>query len=100
MAAVAAKDAYLAALADSLGSGLIGFAVAVLFLSAKHAKVFWFAVFLSACLQPLVAMSVQAAKKKKVEGVEGRKIVVKPSAKVPEVAEHIPIKVGNWLTRH
>jgi len=100
LAAVAAKDAYMVALSDSLSSGLIGFAVAVMFLSAKHAKVFWFAVFLSACMQPLVAMTVRAAREKEVEDEEERKIVALPAAKAPEVAEQVAISVGNWLTRH
>jgi O-antigen ligase len=54
-AAIAAHSAYFASLTGGLSSGLIGFAVAALFLSAKHDKVFWFAVFLSACLGPLMA---------------------------------------------
>ncbi len=99
LAGLACKDVYLAALAGSLSSGLIGFGVAALFLSAKHAKLFWFAVFLSACLQPLIAMSVRAAREKEAED-EGRKILAAPAAKPSEAAEQIPISVGNWLTRH
>ncbi len=99
MAAIAAKDEYLAALTGSLSSGLIGFAVAALFLSAKHAKLFWFAVFISACLKQIVAMSVRAAREKEAEE-EGRKILAAPAAKTPKIRKHTPVSVGNWLTRH
>jgi O-antigen ligase len=98
--ALAAKDAYLAALTGGLSSGLVGFSVAVLFLSAMHAKVLWFAVFLSACLQPLVALSVRAAREKDAEASKAQNTVAAPAARAPEVKEHIPISVGNWLTRH
>jgi O-antigen ligase len=97
-AALAAKDAYLATLTGALSSGLVGFSVAVFFLSAMHAKVLWFAVFLSACLQPLVALSVRAAREK--EAGKGRNTVAAPAVKAPAVEEHIPISVGNWLMRH
>jgi len=94
--AIALKDAYLAALTGSLSSGIVGFAIAVMFLSAKHAKVFWFAVFLSACLQPLVAQSIRNARKKD----EVQKTAVVPTPKELIVVQPIPIRVGNWLTRH
>lgn len=96
-AAIAANDAYLVALTAALSSGLIGFAVAALFLSAKHAKLFWFAVFLSACLQPLVARSLHSAREKEDED---KKPTTPPASKAPVVAQPIPISVGNWLTRH
>jgi O-antigen ligase len=100
-AAIKAQDFYYATLATGLSSGLIGFAVAAMFLSAKHAKLFWFAVFLSACLPPLVAQSIRA---KRADG-EIRKnpapltIHAAPSAQ-PAAIELVPIRVGNWLTRH
>ena len=98
-AARAAKDAYFSALTSALGSGLVGFGVAALFLSAKHAKVFWFGVFLTACMGPLLAQSLRAAKEKE-EGAEARKTADAPAAEVPVAVEHVPIRVGNWLTRH
>jgi O-antigen ligase len=101
--AIAAGDAYFSALTGAVGSGLIGFAVAALFLSAKHAKLFWFAVFLSACIQPLLAEAVSAAREKlKAKKAEAAppKAVAAPPAKVPVVVEPAPIRVGNWLTRH
>jgi O-antigen ligase len=109
--AIAAGDAYFSALASVLGSGLIGFAVAALFLSAKHDKLFWFAVFLSACLQPLLAQSVAAAREKlkadKLETTPPKATATTPPkapvtlpAKVPVAAKHVPMRVGNWLTRH
>ncbi len=100
-AAIAMEDAYLATLTNGLSSGLVGFAVAAMFLSAKHAKLFWFAVFLSACLPPLVQQfsdssgTVNEAEKVLAAPVFEDALVVEPA-----VAEHIPIRVGNWLTRH
>jgi O-antigen ligase len=98
-AAVAVNDAYFSALAGSLSSGLIGFGVAALFLSAKHAKVFWFAVCLSACMGPLLAQSLRAAKEKKEEEEAG-KTGDASATEEPAGVEHVPIQVGNWLTRH
>ncbi len=69
-AAIAAKDAYYSALTGSLSSGLVGFGVAALFLSAKHAKVFWFAVFLSACMRA-AAGAVAARRKREKRGSGG-----------------------------
>jgi O-antigen ligase len=94
--AIALKDAYLAALTGSLSSGIVGFAIAVMFLSAKHAKVFWFAVFLSACLQPLLEAAIRSAKAKAVAGKTGAKPVKQELA----VVQPAPIRVGNWLTRN
>jgi O-antigen ligase len=101
--ALAAKDAYFTLLTTSIGSGIIGFAVAVMFLSAKHAKVFWFAVFLSACTEPLLRQIVAAKAKE-----EAAKNAVPPPAASPDPAPNLsapaaasePIRVGNWLMRH
>jgi O-antigen ligase len=98
-AAIAAKDAYYSTITGSLSSGLIGFGVAVLFLSALHAKVFWFGIFLTTCIGPLLAQSVGAAKEEK-ESAEAGRIVNAPATEEPVGVEHIPIQVGNWLTRH
>jgi O-antigen ligase len=100
-AAAVVGDAYFAALTNALSGGLVGFAVSAMFLSAKHAKLFWFAVFLSACLPPLVAQSVRSRKTKdKLEKGHTTPRIQQPAPVEPAVVEHIPIRVGNWLTRH
>jgi hypothetical protein len=102
-AAVAAKDAYYAALCTSVGSGMIGFAAAAMFLSAKHAKLLWFAVFLTACMEPILQQSFRAARDKERADASSQKVVPAVSSPVttqPDVVEHVPIRVGNWLTRH
>ena len=48
-------DALMYSLSTAIGNGLVGFGIAVLFLSAIHARVFWFSIFLSTCLPPLLA---------------------------------------------
>jgi O-antigen ligase len=106
--ALRAKDAYLALLTTSIGSGIIGFAVAVMFLSAKHAKVFWFAVFLSACTEPILRQAVAKSKENAAAKEEAGKQAIPPDAAIPApvptastaspAAE--PIRVGNWLMRH
>ena len=69
-AAIAAGDAYYTALATGVGSGIVGFAVAVFFLSAKHAKLFWFSVFLSACMAPIMEHSFRQAREKEEKSAE------------------------------
>ncbi len=100
--ATAMDDAYLATLTNGLSSGLVGFAVAAMFLSAKHAKLFWFAVFLSACLPPLVQRFSGSRGTANESGNESPAPVIEdvPLIVEPAAAEHIPIRVGNWLTRH
>jgi O-antigen ligase len=117
--AVAAKDAYYTLLSTSVGSGIVGFGAAAMFLSAKHAKLFWFAVFLSACMQPLVEQSLNATQAKEADEATAASTAVLPpvpaalpavpaalpveSAPLPQEAatsEPTPIRVGNWLTRH
>ena len=61
-------DASMYSLSTAIGNGLVGFAVAALFLSAIHARVFWFSIFLSACLPPLLART--PAKKPDSNGKE------------------------------
>jgi O-antigen ligase len=102
-AAEAAKDAYYTALCTSVGSGLIGFAAAAMFLSAKHAKLLWFAVFLTACMEPILQQSLRAARDKERAEVGSQSAIPAASSPVtnePGVVEHVPIRVGNWLTRH
>jgi O-antigen ligase len=100
-AAIAIGDAYFASLTNALSSGLVGFAVAAFFLSAKHAKLFWFAMFLSACLPPLIAQAVRAKRSEDEADKELAAPAIEESASlVPATIEHIPIRVGNWLTRH
>jgi O-antigen ligase len=128
-AATAVRSDYFAALTGGLSTGLVGFAVAALFLSAKHAKVFWFAVFLSACLGPLMAQLLRTEREKKEAlnpatppppelatlqpsapavvqvgvqtGVQiGAQAGVQPDVQPPAQPVAIPIRVGNWLTRH
>jgi len=103
--AIAAKDDYYTLLSTSVGSGIVGFGAAVMFLSAVHAKVFWFAIFLSACMQPLVQQSLNAArtKEKEIAADTAPVLVVTTVPALPQepaVPEHTPIRVGNWLTRH
>jgi len=51
-------DVFMYSLATALGNGIVAFAVAVFFVSAIHARVFWFAVFLSTCLPAFLAKAV------------------------------------------
>jgi hypothetical protein len=108
--AIAAKDAYYTFLSTSVSSGIVGFGAAVMFLSAEHAKLFWFAIFLSACMQPLVQQSLNASRAKDKEsaamelsatsaGVSLSAATVSPMPE-PAAAKPIPLRVGNWLTRH
>jgi hypothetical protein len=79
-----------------------------MFLSAKHAKLFWFAIFLSACMEPLMQQTLRAAnnqeeevQKKEIEDEAAlAPVTVAPAAEPPPEPEHVPIRVGNWLTRH
>ena len=43
--------------ASGLQAGLVGFCISILFLSAAFLKLFWFAVFISACLPVLLALT-------------------------------------------
>jgi len=107
--AIAAKDAYYTLLSTSVASGIVGFGAAVMFLSAEHAKLFWFAIFLSACMQPLVQQSLNTARATEKESAaaalaESAAVAV-PAAIAPPTVEvapekPIPIRVGNWLTRN
>jgi O-antigen ligase len=112
-AASDAKDAYYTLLSTSVGSGIVGFGAAVMFLSAKHAKLFWFAVFLSACMQPLVEQAVISARSKQEEALAVATpaplpdapplqpvAVAESSQPEPAAPESSPIRVGNWLARH
>ena len=107
--AIAAKDAYYTLLSTSVASGIVGFGAAVMFLSAEHAKLFWFAIFLSACMQPLVQQSLNTArateKESAVAALAESAAVAVPAAIAPPTVEvapekPIPIRVGNWLTRN
>ncbi|MDR3764610.1 MAG: O-antigen ligase family protein [Acidobacteriota bacterium] len=125
--AVSAGDEYLTLLTTGLGSGLIGFATSVMFLSAKHDKLFWFAVFMSATVAPLVrqswrdkaqaadaaaalvreaiaveaAPSVPAAEAPMTPLPASTSAVQNTSSKPPDPPDDEgPIRVGNWLTRH
>jgi O-antigen ligase len=105
--AVSAKDAYYTLLSTSVASGIVGFGAAVMFLSAEHAKVFWFAIFFTACMQPLVQQSLNAAQAKEKAAlaaplpgevaITAAELTSPPLGVTPEQA---PIRVGNWLTRH
>ncbi len=128
-AAMAAKDAYYTALATGVGSGIVGFAVAVFFLSAKHAKLFWFSVFLSACMAPIMQYSFRQSRLKEEAAAatapgsgpdtqlpaaaNGTPASVTGEAAAaanadaaeapgtaPAEAERPPIRVGNWLSRN
>jgi hypothetical protein len=107
--AIAAKDAYYTLLSTSASSGIVGFGAAVMFLSAEHAKLFWFAIFLSACMQPLVQQSLNAARVAEKESAamelaaasEDVSLSAEAVSPMPEAAaKPIPLRVGNWLTRH
>jgi len=45
--------------AGSVQAGMIGFAVAIFFLSAVFLKLFWFVLFISCCLPKILAKAVQ-----------------------------------------
>lgn len=127
--AIAAGDEYLTLLTTGLGSGIVGFASAVMFLSAKHAKFFWFAVFLSACVVPLVRQSWLEKAQEEELALDGEispteapmnpDATAAPAAEVPlplppsanavqntppkppkPPDDEGPIRVGNWLARH
>jgi O-antigen ligase len=104
--AVSAKDAYYTLLSTSVASGIVGFGAAVMFLSAEHAKVFWFAIFFTACMQPLVQRSLREAGENGTDTKEKENIPEDvPVAAVGALqesvnSEHTPVRVGNWLTRH
>lgn len=107
--AVAAKDEYYTLLSTSVGSGIVGFSAAVMFLSAEHAKLFWFAIFLSACMRPLVEQSLNEAQAKESEEASASAsaatlpalpVETAPSSLEAAASERTPIRVGNWLTRH
>ena len=120
--ALAAGDDYLALLSTGLGSGIIGFATAVMFLSAKHDKFFWFAVFMSACVAPMARQSwmekvqqEEAAAPAPMSASEpaesiaqalpsGAPDAVTPAANTPAPPkppdDDGPIRVGNWLSHH
>jgi putative inorganic carbon (hco3(-)) transporter len=50
-------DAFLYSLSTAIANGLIAFAITAFFLSAMHAKVFWFSIFLSTCLPAFISKS-------------------------------------------
>lgn len=60
-AAVGAEDGLVFAIAAGLQAGLVGFLVAVFFLSAAFLKLFWFVVFLSALLPWLITPPADVA---------------------------------------
>jgi len=53
-AAKKAGDVFTYAVASALRNGIPGFLVCIMFISALHSKIFWFAIFLSTCLPGLV----------------------------------------------
>lgn len=53
------KDAFFFAVTSGMQTGLIGFCVASLFLSAEYQKTFWIVIFLSACMPNLFRLRVR-----------------------------------------
>ena len=49
-----AGDPFVYAVAAALSNGIVGFLVCIMFISALHSKVFWFAIFLSTCIPGLI----------------------------------------------
>jgi len=49
-----AGDPFIYAIAAALTNGICGFLVSIMFISALHSKIFWFAIFLSTCLPSLI----------------------------------------------
>jgi hypothetical protein len=47
-------------------TGLIGYAVAIFFMSAQYQKLLWLVVFLSACLPPLAAATTLVEQQRKL----------------------------------
>ena len=95
-AARRAGDSFLLAISTALSSGIVGFSVAAFFLSAKHAKLFWFAVYLSCALPALLQKKPAAAAAKPKSAADKPVLPAQPAAP----AEPEPVRVGNWLTRH
>lgn len=57
------KDAFFFAVTSGMQTGLVGFCVASLFLSAEYQKTFWIVIFLSACLPNLFRLHVRTSVK-------------------------------------
>jgi len=94
-AARRAGDEFMQAVSTALGSGIVGFCVAAFFLSAKHAKLFWFAVYLS-CAVPALLQSKAAEETEAAELEPAAED--SPSPASPPDSE--ALRAGNWLTRH
>ena len=95
-AAASIGDAYFMTLTNALISGLAGFGVAAMFISAKHSKLFWFAVFLSSCLPPLLAETIRESKPKPAQPEP----VAVPVPQQEPAVQAEPVRVGNWMMRH
>jgi putative inorganic carbon (hco3(-)) transporter len=52
--------------AQGMQTGLIGYAVAIFFMSAQYQKLLWLVVFLSACLPPLAAATTLVEQQRKL----------------------------------
>jgi O-antigen ligase len=97
-AAASISNMYFVTLTNALISGLAGFGVAAMFISAKHSKLFWLAVFLSACLPPLLAERIRETTAKQMQP---ENVAVPLSQQEPTVAEEQEaLRVGNWMMHH
>ena len=96
---MAAKDAYLAALTGSLSSGLIGFGVAAIVSFRQACQAVLVCRFSFRLPAAAGGDGGSRANEEKVTEDEGEKIVAAPAAKAQRCGQ-MPIRVGNWLTRH
>ncbi|HEX8925251.1 MAG TPA: O-antigen ligase family protein, partial [Terriglobales bacterium] len=92
-------DVYFASVTNALISGLAGFGVAAMFISAKHSKLFWFAVFISACMPMIFAETVEGAASSQQESEVPTSTITEQEQPAP-AAEADPVRVGNWLMHH
>ena len=95
-AAASIGDIYYATLTNALISGLVGFGVAAMFISAKHSKLFWFAVFLSACLPPLLTDAVRESQAREAQPEPVAVPIAQPEAGAAQEQSE-PVRVGNWM---
>lgn len=75
--------------ASGLQAGLVGFCISILFLSAAFLKLFWFAVFISACLPGLLALAQR--QQQAAASPTGNQVVPSPNLDSEE-QEHV------WLS--
>jgi O-antigen ligase len=87
-------DAFMYSLSTAIGNGLVGFMIAAFFLSAMHAKVFWFSIFLSTCLPAFLAKaSLKTPKVRENAPLTTAEQQPTPVEGAPRVADDIELRV-------